>query len=331
MRKDAYDATELNNASTDEKTQNAQKLLFVSKFEVEYVETLRSKLREHYIDLVLQKRFEVPEEINFPEVEGYGAISELAQLAIAIAEWTLELEITAYTLEGLTLYNLLDSKEASQKDYLKTLKKGYSYKKKSSILATTEYVLRRVMNFAFGKVSSLALAKGLSRGGFQGKDVIDLLATITTTGQVPWHAVAGTLNLTWAVGGYLCSHFFQKLNDYAVKKEVLSNMNHVQETFEANKLYLMTERKTLMDLVEKTLTEEDNTKHKWDLQVLVDTVKDILEPVEHVKNGHLEMSELPKHQEKMFRVEEEGDCVVVDENEHQEHTDDASGVIVVEW
>jgi hypothetical protein len=333
MRKDAFKVLQEGCSNPEDKTQKERILLFVSKFEIEYVEILRAKLREQYIDYILQKKYEIPDEINMKEVEGYGAISELAQLAIAIAEWTLELEICAYTLEGLKLYGLIDAQEdKKEEEYFTVLKKEYNYKRKSTFVSTAEYLLRRILNFAFGKVGSMALAQGISKGGIQGNQIWNIILSIAMTSQVSWKAVAGSLNLPWLVGGLVCSHFFQMLNDYAVKKEVLSNVNHVQETFEANKLHLMNERKTILDLVERALNEEDSAKHKWELEVLAKTVSNMLEHPENHEDKKKDLHSTSQGDtDKMFKVKEEGDCVIVELKDFHEKIDDESGVIVVDW
>jgi len=271
----------------------------------------------------------MPSEVNIKEVESHGAISELAQLAIAIAEWTLELEISAYTFEGLKLYGLLDHEgTAKKKDYFKLLKDEYGYKKPSCFWTMTHYVLRKALSFTFNKVSSLALAKGMSQGGFQMQDLINILVTISASGTVPWAAITDTMNVTYMAGGFVCSHFFQKLNDYAIKKEVLSTVAHVQGTFETNKLHLMTERRTILDLIDRALSEEDDDKFKWELDVLDETVKNILDPKHNTEHqsllSHLELAD------RTFKVKEDGDCVVVEEKTHKEKEDE-SGVIVVDW
>jgi len=324
MRRNAFQVMKECSSGGDEASKAENLLIFVSKFELEYIETLRSKLREQYIDLVLQKQSDIPNDINMKEVEGYGAISDIAQLAIAIAEWTLELEISAYTLEGLILYGLIKEEKEKHEDYFTHLKEEYSYKKKNGLVSMMEYLIRRAMNFTFSKFSSLALAKGMSKGGFQGKDILDIIISISTSGVVPWTAVAGTLNISWVAGGFLCSHIFQKINDYAVKREVFKTLKAVRETFENNKLHLMTERQTILDLMDRVLNEKDGAKKKWDLGVLGRTVNCILHPSEKGQLSHLELTG------RAFNVKEEEDCVVVEENGYNEKEDE-SGVIVVEW
>jgi hypothetical protein len=328
-RSNAFKVFEEETQNDDEPTKRQKLFLFVSKFEGEYVEILRSKLREQYIDIILQKHYEIPNEINVKEVESYGAISELAQLSIAIAEWTLELEISAYTFEGLKLYGLLECEGTAKKDYFKLLKDEYGYKKKSTFLAMTQYLLRKALSFTFNKVSSLALAKGMSQGGFQAQDIINLIISISSSGVVPWKAVHDSLNITYMAGGFVCSHFFQKLNDYAIKKDVLTTVTHVQDTFETNKLHLMTERRTILDLLDRTLSEKDDDKYQWELDVLDETVKNILDPKHNTEHHtgllhHLELAD------RSFKIKEDGDCVIVEEKGHKEKEDE-SGVIVVDW
>jgi len=327
-RQNAFKVFEQETQNDNESDKRQKLFLFVSKFEGEYVEILRSKLRERYIDVILDKHYEIPSEINIKEVESHGAISELAQLAIAIAEWTLELEISAYTFEGLKLYGLLENEGTKKKDYFKLLKSEYGYKKESCFWTMTHYLLRKALSFTINKVSSLALAKGMSQGGFQIQDLINILVTISASGTIPWASINQTLNVTTLAGGFVCSHFIQRLNDYAVKKDVLSSVVHVQETFETNKLHLMTERRTILDLIDRALSEKDDDKFKWELDVLDETVKNILDPKHNTEHqsllSHLELAD------RTFKVKEDGDCVVVEEKTHKEKEDE-SGVIVVDW
>jgi len=300
--------------------------MFIDKFEIEYIEILRDKLKERYADYIQQKRDDVPSGIDFKELKSIGATDETNQLARSIAEWSLELEILSYTIDGLRLYGLKEIKGNHQKqDYIKALKQSYTYKKEASFFSFSEYLLRRMVNFTLGKVSSLAMVRGVTKVQFGTQAIFQIFMTFSLTNQIPWRMIVGYMNLPWLLGGFACSLLLKTVQDYAHRDEILSNLQQALTVFEDNKLHLMSERSSLLDLALKIISSPDDETHQYETRKLSVAVDQLLNPTETSAQTIMD-----EDIEKMFEVKEMEDYFLIEEKDHKEHKDD-SGVLVIDW
>jgi len=210
--------------SLKENPEETTKLIvsFVQKFEVEYIEELRTKLRHCYSEHIQTKEYNVPNDVDFKNLKNFGASSEINDLSETIAGWSFELEVLSYTLEGIKLYGLQDFKGVEKKDYVSILKRGYSYKK-TSMKSVSEFLVKKLVNVTLDKFSSAALAGGVSKIQLGGGALMEIFLTFSMSGKMPWALVLNYLNLPWLLGGVVCSLFLKKLNDYATKEVVMSN------------------------------------------------------------------------------------------------------------
>jgi len=300
--------------------------MFIDKFEIEYIEILRDKLKERYAEYIQQKRDDVPSGIDFRELKSIGATDEISQLARSIAEWSLELEILSYTIEGLRLYGLKEIKGNNQKqDYIKSLKQSYTYKKEAGFSSFSEYLLRRMVNFTLGKVSSLALVRGVTKVQFGTQAIFQIFMTFSLTNQIPWRMIVGYMNLPWLLGGFACSLLIKSIQDYARRDEVISNLQQALTVFEDNKLHLMSERSSLLDLALKIISSPDDESYQYEMKKLSVAVDGLLNPTEASAQTLMD-----EDIEKMFEVKEMEDYFLVEEKDHKEQKDD-SGVLVIDW
>jgi len=323
VREKAYQRL-LQDPSFKENPQEANKLTisFMQKFEIEYIDELRNKLKGCYSEHIQTKEYNVPNDVDFKNLKNFGASSEIIDLSESIAGWSFELEVLSYTLEGIKLYGLQDFKGVEKKDYVSILKRGYSYKK-TSIKSISEFLIKKLVNVTLDKFSSAALAGGLSKIQLGGGALMEIFLTFSMTGQMPWTLVLSYLNLPWLLGGLVCSLFLKKLNDYATKEVVLANLGGVLNTFENNKLSLMSERQRVLDMAILILGKEE--REKKDIKKLGVMIDGLLNPKDETSEGNTEDIQ------KMYDVHDCDDYVMIDQKEHKEYQDTESGIVVVDF
>jgi len=318
---------------TQEKNKNSNKedkeslIKFVEKFEIEYIEILQEKLKNRYIDYIQTKQYNVPHDINFKDLKNQGAVSEISQLATSIAEWSLELEVVAYTLEGLKLYGLQEFNGVEKMDYVGALKRGFTFNKKASLQTLSEYLIRKLVNFSLNKFSSVALMGGLTRIEIGTQAILEIFLKFSLTNKIPWTLVLNYLNLPWVLGGLAFSLLFKLLNDYALQDELVTNLRKVFATFENNKLYLMGQRKKISEIMRTIIKGNSHEERQSELRKLTNIVKNLLNPSEQ----EFEMEEVSQEEvERMYNIQELDDYVLVTDKDHKEK-EDTSGVIIVDW
>jgi len=328
IREKAY-AKLMEDKKNDNKTEAKVKLgMLIDKFEIEYIETLREKLNERYAEYIQQKSYDVPSGVDFKELKNIGATDEATHLARSIAEWSLELEILSYTIEGLKLYGLKEIKAKNQKDYISALKQSYTYKKETGFLSVSEYLLRRLVNFSLARVSSLALVGGVSKVRFGTQAIFQIFMAFSMTNQIPWRLIIGYMNLPWLLGGFACSFLIKTIQEYARKDEIVSNLQQALTTFESNKLHLMSERSGLIDLALKIISSPDDESYQYEMKNLSTAVDGLLAPSDSSQTRGDGLAD--QDIEKMFEVKEMEDYFLVEEKDHKEYKDD-SGVLVIDW
>ena len=327
MRNKAYQRLVEDGKRSDRAEQKMKLKLFIEKFEIEYIDLLRTKLLDKYIDYIQHKRYNMPCEVDIKELKQIGASVEVDQLSAVIAEWSLELEIISYTIEGLKLYELQDPKTIEKKDYMSALKYGYNYQKEQSFRSISECVIRKAVTFTLTKVSSIALMRGLTKIRFGSKAIIEIFFMFTLSNRVPWSLIVNYLNLPWVLGGLVCSLLLRKLSEYATRDEVLSNLQEVLETFEGNRTHLMSERKDLLDTVFVMISKPSDSKNQIEAKKISKIINNLLNP----DSKSLEANEATKLDvELTHNIEEVDDYVVVEEKDHKENVD-KTGVLIVDW
>lgn len=65
-------------------------------------------MKAPYVDLVFQKHYNIPKEVDFNKVKEVDAYQELYKLSIVVAIWTVEVEMAADAIERCQLYGLYD-------------------------------------------------------------------------------------------------------------------------------------------------------------------------------------------------------------------------------
>jgi len=325
-RRDAFKSFKKYIGNLEQPKESENMMMFINKFEMQYVEELREKLKDRYIDHIIQKKYDLPNEVNLRDIKKLGALNELSTLAVAIAEWSLELEILAYNLEGLSLYGFKTYKNNFNPDFLTIFKKEYSYKSSRSLKSISQYLVQRLINFSLRKFSSLAIAKGFSKVQLGGRVIWEIFFAFSVTNKIPWELIIKYLNLPWLVGGFATSYLVGKLGDYVAKEEVVANLETIESTFENNKIFITNNRKTLFDEMLKLLVATDKSVREEQLKKISILADKLLEPQLLTSN---DPEETVGDIDKYYNIKELEDCVLIEEKDFKEYVDE-TGVVIIE-
>jgi len=183
------------------------------------------------------------------------------------------------------------------------------------------------MRFALARFSNMAIFKGFSKAEFGSKALIQILMIFSMSKKVPWTLILKYLNLPWIVGGFACSLIINQMKDFMVRNQAVANLQIVYQKFEKNKIYLMSERRSIVDQALK-LINNASPEREQNLKKLNKTINHLLNTIQENNENQSEIS--PEEIEMMFNVKEIEDYTLVEERNHQEKKD-KSGVVVVDW
>jgi len=282
-----------------------------------------------------KKNYNVPYAINTTDAKSYGAITELNNLAEAISNWSIELEIAAYTLESLNLLGIIDLPQRKM-SYLEKLKTEFEPKSGGvSMGLVFEFLIGRLLKFSLSSLSKMALAKGISQISVDTSVVFNVIYQYAVYNTVPWQVIMKTLNLPWLLGGFATSLIINKCGDYFAKEEVTKKMKELTDTFVIYTEFIDAQREAIMDAVQKyydsEVSEEQRKKLKGEIKLLVDNLVDSNMVTQALRAHKFTKSEdeYESLSEHMFVVRESEDYVIIDERRFVEIEDD-SGFIIVE-
>lgn len=302
--------------------------LFIKKYENDYLEDLRIKLKERYIDTILQKRYDLPSDLNVKEIKHLGALTELNTLAIAVAEWSIELEILAYTIEGLVLYGFQPVQGTINTDIVSHLKNEYTFKSVRTMKSVSSYLVQKMISLSLKKFSSLAIAKGVSKIQLGGSAIWEIALAFSMTSRVPWNLVIKYLNVPWLIGGFISSYLIKQIGEYVEKDEVVTNMQKMMNGFEENKLNIMDQRKVLYEEIIRKVKSQDKRVHEECQKKVKHIIENLMEP--NTIEGNTINGDLNPDFEKSFNIKELEDCVLIEDKEFKEVEDEDSGFLVIE-
>jgi hypothetical protein len=331
MRKDKFSFLneELKKHSEETRFQALYKV--VKGIDNELLPRLIKRLQPPYLEKILQKHYNVPKDLELKEVKSYGAITELNNLAESIAAWSLELEASAFVLESLHLYGVMDLPQ-KKVSYLDSLKE--EFKPKSSLFgmgSVMHFLFKRILKYTCMSLSKMAFVKGVSQITFDSGLLMSIGYEYAITSAIPWNLILQMVNLPWLLGGVVASMVITKAGDYYLKQDSLKRITEFAETLALYTEYLTAQREAIVENMlkyfDRNATADQRKNIRGDLAYQVECLVNSTYVDNVMKLNKQGIKEDVELHEDMFTARELDDYVLIEERKFIEVEDE--GFIVV--
>jgi hypothetical protein len=224
---------------------------FIEKIDVEYFNQFKYQIKESYVDLVFQKHYNIPKNLNIDDVKKTEAVKELYNLSVIVAIWTIEIETAADLIERANLYGLYYLPE-EKKEVVEKLKTENQYQNKFTVKGFTRVILKRAVMGLMDKLSSNLMSKGFNFKSISYSACVGILYYIIGQSAFPWYFVVGSVNIPWICGGFLASKLLEKLGKKITRDEVLKDLTALESVMNENAIELIEINKIIEDTIKKS-------------------------------------------------------------------------------
>jgi hypothetical protein len=297
---------------------------FYEKVDRELLMNFRLRLKEPYVDLVFQKHYNLPKNVNVTDIKEAEAYNELYNLSVIIAIWTIEVEASADLIERATLYELYQPKN-EKKDLIENLKsKTKTEDNKFNVEGFTKKLLKNILIGLIKKLSGFFSSKGLNFTSVSWSACVGVLYYIVGQAAMPWTILLGSINIPWICGGFLASKLLDKIGQKITRTEVIKDLQFLQDAIQQSTEELMASYQEVNNMINKCLKSESEKElefFKGSLQVKIDS---ILEERKTNLNGSSKSMNKSRLDLSMLTTQEEDEWVICDIKE--ENVDESEDI-----
>ena len=298
---------------------------FVEKVDKELLIKFKYHLKEPYVNLVFQKHYNLPKDINIAQVKEADAYKEMYNLSVIISIWSIEIEMSSDLVERAILYKLYQHKD-EKNDVIQRLKSDRNLQNKFTVEGFSKRLLRAVLAKLVQRMSSFFSAKGLSFTSISWSACLGMIYYIMGQAAFPWTFILGNVSIPWICGGYLASRLLNNIGKKITRTEVISDLRFIGEAIQANAEELMAQYQGVAEAIDRCLSAESEKELDFFKEVLRKRIDGLLEPTTPPAGpkkltGPLTQSRLCLS---MLIVREDEDWVVCDlrEDEEEENPDE---------
>jgi len=324
QRKKAFKSLEdlIKDESFDEK--QAQYRNFIAKIDKEELVKFKYLIKEPYVNLVFQKHYNLPKNIDLKQIKEGDAYKELYNLSLMISIWSIEIELLADLIERATLYKLYQPVD-EKTSVINRLKMEKNLQNKFTVEGFSKKLLRSVAVKFIQRLSGFFSSKGLSYTSISWSACQGILAYIMGTAAFPWACIVGNVSIPWICGGFLATKLLENVGKKISRTEVIDDLKYLENAIGDHAEELMEQYRGICDAIDKCLAAESEKELDFFKDVLKKKINYLLEansePKVGPQNGHLNQSRLCLS---MLVVEESDDWVICDlrEDEEQDENDE---------
>lgn len=322
QRKKAFKSLEdlIKDETFDQKQEHYRN--FVDKVDKQELVKFKYLIKEPYVNLVFQKHYNLPKNIDFKQIKEGEAYKELYNLSLIISIWSIEIELLADLIERATLYKLYHPVD-EKTSVINRLKADKNLQNKFTVEGFSKKLLRSVVVKLIQRLSGFFSSKGLSYTSISWSACQGLLAYIMGTAAFPWAVIVGNVSIPWICGGFLATKLLENVGKKISRTEVIGDLKYLENAIGDNAEDLMEQYKGISDAIDKCMAAESEKELDFFKEVLKKKIDYLLEAnnepkVKVAQNGSLNQSRLCLS---MLVVQESDDWVICDLREDEEEND----------
>lgn len=297
---------------------------FVQTVDLEYLSKFQYLIKEPYVDLVFQKHYNLPKDVNIQQVKEGDAYKELYALSVIISIWSIEIELSADLVERAILYKLYKPTD-EKNDIIQRLKNDKKLENKFTVQGFSKRLLRTVLSRLIQKMSSFFSTKGFSFTSISWSACLGLIYYVVGQAAFPWTLLVGNVSIPWICGGFLASKLLDKIGKKISRVEVINDLIHLENAIKENTDELKTQYHIIWEAINKCLAAESEKELDFFKEVLRKKIDNMLDPTSYDQvpppkvDPNLKESRLCLS---MLTVEESDDWVICDIKEDDGEEED---------
>ncbi|RZK02347.1 MAG: hypothetical protein EOO43_23425, partial [Flavobacterium sp.] len=228
------------------------------------------------MNLVFQKHYNLPKNIDLKQIKEGDAYKELYNLSLIISIWSIEIELLADLIERATLYKLYQPVD-ERASVMNRLKMEKNMQNKFTVEGFSKKLLRSVVVKLIQRMSGFFSSKGLSYTSISWSACQGILAYIMGTAAFPWACIVGNVSIPWICGGFLATKLLENVGKKISRTEVIGDLKYLENAIGDNAEDLMEQYKGICDAIDKCLAAESEKELDFFKGVLKKKIDYLLE------------------------------------------------------
>jgi len=297
---------------------------FVERVDKNLLKKFQYKLKEPYVDLVFQKHYNLPKNIDMKQIKENDAYTELYNLSVIVAIWTIEIELSADLIERATAYNLYKP-EDEKKDLIERLKASRENQNKFTMEGYTKKLFKSIMVKLIKKLSSFFSSKGFSFTSISWSACVGVLYYIVGQAAMPWTILLSNINIPWICGGFLASKLLDKIGEKISRSEVIADLKYLEDVIQQNTEDLMVHYQEITTAIDKCFAAETEKELEFFKDILKKKINLMLDPDQQVGGKKVSVNPSLKQSRlhlSMLIVQESDDWVICDIKDDEDSSED---------
>jgi len=309
---------------------------FIEKVDKDLLVKFKYMIKEPYVNLVFQKHYNLPKEIDAKQIKETDAYKEMYNLSVIVSMWSVEVELCSDLIERSILYGLYQPDD-EKKDVIEKLKRDKSLKNKFTLQGFSKKLMRVIISKLIQRMSSFFYAKGVTFSSISWAACQGLVYYLMGQAALPWTLLVANVSIPWICGGFLATKLLDFVGKKITKREVISDLTYIGEALQGTIEDLMMEYQTIAEAIDQCFKAESEKEFEFFKQSLKKKIETLLDPEAITQkpklkeNNKLNQSRLCLS---MITVKEEDDWVVCDleekiEEEEDEDEDENDDIVFV--
>jgi len=249
---------------------------FVEKVDKELLLKFKYLVKEPYVNLVFQKHYNLPKNVDLKQVKESDAYTELYNLSVMISIWSIEIELSADLIERAMLYNLYQPND-EKNDIIQRLKRDKNLQNKFTVEGFSKKLLRRVVSHLVQRMTSFFSSKGISYTSISWSACQGILYYLMGKAAFPWAFIVGNVSIPWICGGFLAAKLLENVGKKISKHEVIEDLRFLENAISDNAEELMGQYKNISEAIDKCLEAESEKELEFFKEVLKKKIENLLD------------------------------------------------------
>lgn len=236
--------------------------LFTERIDGRYLQEFIHKIKEPYINLVFQKHYKIPEQIDPKDVKFSDSYQDFYTLSNSVANWLIQIELLNDIFERASLYGLYNVKAEEKKDLLKQLETDWSATQKLELTGIAKKLFKKVILMSITRLSELMLSKGFNYSTISWSACVAIISYIVGQAAFPWAIIFSQISIPWIAGGFLASKVLTQIGKVINKDELMKDIEYLKNIMDENSTILMEHYKQISKSMEKCFYTDSEEEFK---------------------------------------------------------------------